>query len=95
MKYLRGPIVALLAFLLGVIVSPIHFRVEGWGCGRTLDGGGGFSVTSYALPARMASSTVSVGSRGTKRASQRTQVKVSWYLVRAGSRDPPGQRGHP
>ena len=47
MKHLRGPIVALFAFLLGVLVSPIHFQVEGSGRGRTLDGGGGFSVTSY------------------------------------------------
>jgi hypothetical protein len=47
MKYLRGPVVALLAFVLGVVVSPIRFEKEGLGYGRMLDGGGGFSITSY------------------------------------------------
>ena len=47
MKYLRGPIVALLTFLISILVSPIHFQVQGWGCGRVTDGGGGYSITSY------------------------------------------------
>jgi hypothetical protein len=47
MKYLRGPVVALLAFVIGVVVSPIHFSKEGMGYGRMRDGGGGFSITSY------------------------------------------------
>jgi len=47
MRYLRGPIVALLAFVIGVAISPIRFYAEGMGCGRVIDGGGGFSITSY------------------------------------------------
>jgi hypothetical protein len=47
LKYLRGPAIALLAFLFGVAVSPIHFEVEGRGCGRMIDTGRGFSITSY------------------------------------------------
>ena len=47
MKYLRYLTAALLAFVVGVAISPIRFGVEGWGCGKVLDGGGGFSVTSY------------------------------------------------
>jgi len=34
--------VALLTFLLGVGLSPIHFYVEGMGCGKVIDGGGAF-----------------------------------------------------
>lgn len=33
MKYLRGPIVALVAFTFGVAISPIHFFVETIACG--------------------------------------------------------------
>ena len=47
MKWLRYSAVALLAFVIGIVISPIHFFVRGWGCGKVLDGGGGFSVTSY------------------------------------------------
>lgn len=47
MRYPRYVSAALLAFVVGVVISPIHFRVQGWGCGKVLDGGGGFSVTSY------------------------------------------------
>jgi hypothetical protein len=47
MRYLRGPIVALLAFIIGVAISPIGFYMEGMGCGRVIDGGGGFSIKSY------------------------------------------------
>ena len=47
MRYLRGPLAALLAFVLGVVVSPIRFSAEGVACGRVTDGGGRFSVASY------------------------------------------------
>ena len=47
MKYLRYPLVALLTFVVGVALSPIHFRLTGIGCGRLIDGSGGFSITSY------------------------------------------------
>ena len=47
MRYLRGPLVALFAFLLGVVVSPIHFQVESRGQGRITDGNGRFFVTSF------------------------------------------------
>lgn len=47
MKYLRWSPLALFTFVLGVAISPIHFYVDGIGCGRVIDGGGGFSVTSY------------------------------------------------
>jgi len=47
MKYVRGLGFALLTFTLGVAVSPIRFYVEEMGCGKVIDGGGGFSVTAY------------------------------------------------
>lgn len=47
MRYLRYPAAALLTFVVGVAVSPIQFSVQGWGCGKVLDGGGWFSATSY------------------------------------------------
>ena len=47
MKYLRRIALALLTFVVGVAVSPIHFHPEGMGCGKVIDGGGGFSITSY------------------------------------------------
>jgi hypothetical protein len=47
MKYVRRLGFALLTFTLGVAVSPIRFYVEGMGCGKVIDGGGGFSITSY------------------------------------------------
>lgn len=47
MRYVRGPIVALLAFIIGVAISPIRFQMEGMGRGRVIDGGGGFCVQSY------------------------------------------------
>lgn len=43
MRYLRGPIVALLTFVIGVAISPIRFQMEGMDCGRVIDGRGGFS----------------------------------------------------
>jgi len=46
-RYLRYPLLGFVTFIVGVVISPIHFAVEGMGCGRTIDGGGGFSVTSY------------------------------------------------
>ena len=47
MRYLRYPLVALITLVVGVVLSPIRFYVEGMGCGRVIDGGGGFSITSY------------------------------------------------
>lgn len=47
MRYLRYLAAALLAFIFGVAISPIHFEAQGWGCGKVIDGGGGYSVTSY------------------------------------------------
>ena len=47
MRYLRGPLVALLAFAIGVAVSPIRFKLEGMACGKMIDGGGGFGVRTY------------------------------------------------
>ena len=47
MRALRDPLAALLTFIIGVIVSPIHFQVEGMGYGRAIDGDGGFSITTY------------------------------------------------
>ena len=47
MKHLRRLLVALVAFVVGVAVTPIHFDLEGMGCGRVTDGGGGFSASSY------------------------------------------------
>ena len=44
MRYLRGPLVALVTFLIGCAVSPIQFEVIRIACGK-LDGGGGFSST--------------------------------------------------
>ena len=48
MKHLRRLLVALAAFVAGVALTPIRFHVEGMGCGRMLDGSGGFSVTSHS-----------------------------------------------
>lgn len=47
MRYLRGPIVAVLAFIIGVAISPPRFYMELTACGRVNDGGGGFSITNY------------------------------------------------
>lgn len=47
MKYVRRLGITLLTFALGVAISPIRFDVEGMGCGRVIDGGGEFSITSY------------------------------------------------
>ena len=47
MKYVRRFSIALLTFVLGVAVLPIHFYVEGMGCGKVIDGGG-FGITSYS-----------------------------------------------
>ena len=47
MKHLRGLVVAVLAFVIGVAVTPIRFQAESLACGRIIDGGGGFSATSY------------------------------------------------
>ena len=48
MKHIRRLSIALLTFVLGVAMSPIHFYVEGMGCGKLVDGGGGFGITSYS-----------------------------------------------
>jgi hypothetical protein len=48
MKHVRRLGIALLTFGLGVALSPIHFYVEGMGCGKVADGGGGFGITSYS-----------------------------------------------
>jgi hypothetical protein len=48
MKFLRRLGFALLTFVLGVAMSPIRFYVEGMGCGKMADGGGGFGITSYS-----------------------------------------------
>ena len=48
MKHLRRLITSLLAFVIGVALTPIRFHVEGMGCGRLLNGEGGFSVTSHS-----------------------------------------------
>ena len=48
MKHLRRLFVALLAFVASVAITPIGFEIEGWGCGRVIDGGGGFSSTAYS-----------------------------------------------
>ena len=47
MKHLRRLLTVLLAFVIGVALTPIRFHVEGMGCGRLLEGEGGFSVTSH------------------------------------------------
>jgi len=47
MKYVRPFPIALVTFVLGVAISPIHFYVEGMGCGKVIDGGG-FGITSYS-----------------------------------------------
>jgi hypothetical protein len=47
MKYLRGPIATLLAFLFGVAVSPIQFEPQGMGYGRMIESGRGYSITTY------------------------------------------------
>ena len=47
MRYLRGPIVALLAFIIGLAISPPRFYMESIACGRVNDGGGGFSIENY------------------------------------------------
>ena len=47
MKYVRYPLLALVTFIIGVVVSPIHFYLEGVGCGRVIDGGGGYSISVY------------------------------------------------
>jgi hypothetical protein len=47
MRYLRYVGSALLAFIFGVAISPIHFEAQGWGCGKVIDGDGWFSVTSF------------------------------------------------
>jgi hypothetical protein len=46
-KYLRYPFLGLITFTVGIVISPIHFYEQASGCGRVIDGGGGFSVTSY------------------------------------------------
>jgi hypothetical protein len=43
----RGLLLAVLAFVVGVAMTPIGFSVEGFACGRLRDGSGGFSATSY------------------------------------------------
>ena len=48
MKLVRRFSLALLTFVLGVAMSPIRFEVEGMGCGKLVDGGGGFGITSYS-----------------------------------------------
>jgi hypothetical protein len=48
MKCIRWFSVALLTFVLGVVMSPVRFYVEGMGCGKLIDGGGGFGITSYS-----------------------------------------------
>ena len=47
MRFVRWLPIAFLTFVLGFAMSPIHFYVEGMGCGKVIDGGGGFSTTSY------------------------------------------------
>ena len=37
----------LLSFALGVLISPIRFRLDGMACGKVLDGGGFFGIQSY------------------------------------------------
>ena len=44
MKYLRGPVVALVTFFIGFAISPIQFEVIRIACGK-LEGGGGFNST--------------------------------------------------
>ena len=47
MRYLRGPIVALLAFIIGVAISPPRFYMESRACGHVNGGGGGLSIKNY------------------------------------------------
>jgi len=46
MKRVRVLVVALLAFGIGVALTPIRFQAESIACGRVIDGGG-FSATAY------------------------------------------------
>jgi hypothetical protein len=43
MRYLRYPAVAILTFVIGVIISPIHYFGESFACGGITEEGGGFS----------------------------------------------------
>jgi hypothetical protein len=47
MRHLLRLLVAVLAFAIGVAVSPIRFELKGMGCGKMIDGGGGFGIRTY------------------------------------------------
>lgn len=47
MKHVGRLGVALLAFVIGVAVAPIHFYREASGYGKVIDGGGGYGITVY------------------------------------------------
>jgi hypothetical protein len=70
MRFLRGPMVSLLVFIIGVAISPIRFYAEGTGVGRVIDGGGGFSITSYRSTYFVRLSFVHSGYLSTEKANQ-------------------------
>ena len=47
MRYVRGPIVALLVFIISVAISPPRFYIESRACGGVNGRGGGFSIENY------------------------------------------------
>jgi hypothetical protein len=70
MTYLRGPIVALLAFVIGVAISPPRFYMESSACGRVIDGGGGFSIKNYRSTYLVQVSSAVSAYDSTKKANQ-------------------------
>ena len=64
MRYLRGPIVALVAFTFGVAISPIHFFVESIACGL------GSSTTTYRSSYLIQVSSSHLNCRSTEKANE-------------------------
>ena len=70
MKHLRRLLVALVAFAISVALTPIGFKTEGWGCGRMIDGGGGFSSTAFTSSYSMRLSFAHFGYRSEEKANE-------------------------
>ena len=70
MKHLGRLLVALTTFALSMTLIPIGFELEGWGCGRVIDGGGGFSSAAYTSSYSVRLSFAHFGYRSKEKANE-------------------------
>jgi hypothetical protein len=81
MRHLLRLLVAVLAFAIGVAVSPIRFELKGMGCGKMIDGGGGFGIRTYRSSDDVELYFASGGYASTEKTNEGPTAGVSFQLT--------------